>query len=175
MFHKIAFLLLIVLGVSAGSDCQGNLPAGLSVVDVGCGTKVAPPGFGVELIVPCRFQPNNEFSTPAGFELFTQAFITESRDGTNILVWVAPPGVGGSGLSEEFNDFTATGTFTSAFGVELLTFENVNETQNIRQFLAGVDLPDGNALLIAVTGFTWDAAENQNSASTVFRSVKMTQ
>jgi len=132
MLHKITFLLLIVLGVSAGSDCQGNLPAELSVVDVGCGTKVAPPGFAFELVVSCAFKPNNDFLTPTGSELYIQAFVKEPMDGTNLLVGVLPPGVGGSGLNEEFNDFTATGIFTSAFGVELETFENVREAQNIR-------------------------------------------
>ena len=78
-------------------------------------------------------------------------------------------------MNEEFNDFTATGPFTSSFGVVLDTAENVVQSESIRQFIAAVELPDGNILAIVVTGFIRDAAFNSNTAEQIYRSVKFTQ
>lgn len=172
----IPLLLVLALGVCVGGDCGGAaLPAGLSATDVGCATKVAPDGLGFELIVPCAYKPNNDRYTPLGYELFVQAFFKEPQDGTNLIVLVGPPGITGSGVNEEFNEMTYEGTFTSSFGVELEIVENVNQSANMRQFLAAVELPSGNILMMVVTGFSWDAAMNKNTAELLYRSVKFTQ
>jgi hypothetical protein len=168
-------LLVLALGVCVGGDCGGAaLPAGLSATDIGCATKVAPDGFGFELIVPCGFEPNNDF-TPLGWELYVGAFLKDPINGPGIVVMVGPPNIQGTGFDEEFDNPTYEGMFTSNFGVEFETMENVIEAQSMRLFLGRTTLPTGDLLFVGVNGSISDAPINKPMAHSLYGSVKFTQ